>query len=37
MWKGEIMKELESVGTTSFGLKGPALKGYTEIVDRGRL
>jgi len=27
MWKGEIMKELENVGTTSFGLKGPAMKG----------
>jgi len=27
LWKGEIVKERESVGTTSFGLKGPAVKG----------
>jgi len=25
---GEIVKERESVGTTNFGLKGPAVKGY---------
>ena len=28
LWKGEIVKERESVGITSFGLKGPAMQGY---------